>query len=72
MIPMSVEWVSRKEIAMIMSVTPRQVRANEKRWGLEAAKRRLNHRTVRYAKDLVEESLRARGLWRQGRWMAAR
>lgn len=59
------QWVSRKELAIILSVTTRQVRANEKRWGLDEAKMRWNHRTVRYAKDLAEAALRARGMWRE-------
>lgn len=47
--------LTRKDIALMLGVTPRQVKRNEVRWGLRNARSQLNTRPLLYlsAKVLV-------------------
>ena len=40
--------LSRKDVAELLDVSVDQVRKNERRWGLNAARRDLNRRCIRY------------------------
>lgn len=54
--------LTRKDIAaMLGDVTTEQVRKNEKRWGLDTARRDLNHRCVRYVQKIAIRVLTERG-----------
>ena len=46
--PIGKRLLSRKDVAELLEVSPEQVRKNERRWGLHAARRDLNQRCVRY------------------------
>jgi hypothetical protein len=52
---------SRKDLATLLGVTVDQVRRNERRWGLDKARRDLNPRCVRYRRTEAMAVLRARG-----------
>jgi len=55
--------VTRKDIAAMIDgdVTSEQVRKNEKRWGLDKARKDLNSRCVRYRRIMAIVILRAKG-----------
>ena len=52
---------SRKDVAALLGVSVDQVRRNEKRWGLSAARVDLNCRCVRYATDKMLQIFRSLG-----------
>lgn len=53
---------TRKDIALLLvDCSPDQVRKNEKRWGIDKARRDLNPRCVRYLSSHVITILRAKG-----------
>lgn len=59
--PKNKHLLTRKDIAEMIDGTPEQVRKNEKRWGLDAARRDLNARCVRYLSALALTILRTKG-----------
>ena len=56
--------LTRADIVALLGgvVTERQVRSNEKRWGLDSARVPLNKRRVVYRANIVVCIFRARGL----------
>lgn len=59
--PPTKPFLTRAEIASMLCVSIRQVRKNEKRWGLDKARRDLNHSCVRYKSSIVWNILLGRG-----------
>jgi hypothetical protein len=57
--------LTRKDIALLLvDCSPDQVRKNEKRWGLDRARRDLNSRNVRYSAEIALTILRVKGFVR--------
>lgn len=53
--------VTRADIAQWLDCTERMVADNERRWGLEAARRDLNARNVRYHAEMARRILAGPG-----------
>lgn len=45
--------LTRKDIALLIGVTPRQVKRNEAKWGLDKARSQLGTRPLLYRTSLV-------------------
>ena len=54
--------ITRKEIAYLIDTSCDMVRKNEKRWGLDRARVKINARVILYWEDEAMEILRERGL----------
>lgn len=53
--------IDRKEIARLLNCSPKQVRTNERRWGLLELRSDLNCKEVRYRRSKVLAMFIARG-----------
>lgn len=49
--PNSTKWISRKEIALELEMTPESIRVNESRIGLDKIKVQVNARVVVYPRE---------------------
>ena len=56
------KFVNRKELALLLEVSVKQIKDNEERWGLLPAKQVLTARSVRYVWITAEKALKARKL----------
>lgn len=53
--------ITRKHVAEMIGVSAEQVRRNEKRWGIDRARRDLNRRCVRYNATMVRYIFKSKG-----------
>ena len=55
-------FIYRKQLAQELDVSVDTVRRNEKRWGLEGCRQKLNERLVRYDSTTAHKELKRRGI----------
>lgn len=61
------KWLTRKDIARLLEVSVDSVGNNERRLGLDKARRDLNERVIRYRADIALKELRTRDQLAEGR-----